>query len=264
VLAISWTGELLGIDSEKAWYSFVSKHFSHLFPYLPSHCRFNRRRRNLWKVTNLLREPILAFLPDEDILLVDRLPVPICDFKRANFSFVPLKGEAINGLRATYGHCATKSLGIFFGFKVDLITSQAGLPLVFTVTNADVDDRAVLSEMIGDFLNHIIIGDKGYVSEPLRRQLKEQYGIDLLAQKRSNQRNPYPPLVKRTINRLRKRVEVTINQLEDPFHLDKVRATTQWGLLTRISDKFAAFTLGALLNQCLGRSMLALKDLAFA
>lgn len=37
--------------------------------------------------------------------------------------------------------------------------------------------------MISEFLNTIIIGDKGYVSEPLRQELKKDYGIDLLAQK---------------------------------------------------------------------------------
>lgn len=264
VLAISWVGELLTIDSENAWCSFVKKQFGDLFPHLPERSRFNRRRRNLWKVTDFLRQRILGMLPSDDILLVDSLPVPICDFKRAYFSKSPLKTEALNGLQATYGHCATKNLGTFLGFRVHLLLSQEGLPLTFVVANADIDDRDVLPQMIESFLNTIVIGDKGYVSDPLRQELKVTYGIDLLAQKRSNQKNPYPPWVKRTINRLRKRIEVSINQLEDQFHLAKVRARTHWGLLTRISDKFAAFTLGAFLNRCLGRPLLALKALAFA
>jgi len=56
----------------------------------------------------------------------------------------PLKSEYINGLRATYGHYATKDLGTYLGFKVHLIVSQQGLPLIFVVSNADVDDRDVL------------------------------------------------------------------------------------------------------------------------
>ncbi len=264
VLAISWVGEIFGIDSENAWYNFVVKHFLHLFPSIPERSFFNRRRRNLWKVTDMLRQKILESLPYGDILIADSLPVPICDFKRAYFSKSPLKGEYINGLRATYGHCATKDLGTYLGFKVHLIVSQQGLPLTFALSNADVDDRDVLPFMIFDFLNTLILGDKGYVSEPLRRELHDDYGISLLAQKRSNQKNPYTRYVRKIINRLRKRVEVTNNQLDDQFNLSKVRARTHWGFLTRICDKFAGFTLAAFINLTIGRPMLALKDLAFA
>ena len=173
-----------------------------------------------------------------------------------------MKSEYINGLRATYGHCATKDLGTYLGFKVHLIVSQQGLPLTFVVSNADIDDRDVLPFMIADFLNTIIIGDKGYISEPLR--LYAEYGISLLTQKRSNQKNSDTRYVRKTINRLRKRVEVTYNQLDDQFNLSKVRARTHWGFLTRICDKFAGFTLGAFINLTIGIPMLALKDLAFA
>jgi len=287
VLTISWVGEIFsqgrttprpqtnGIDSENAWYNFVVKHFLHLFPYIPERSRFNRRRRNLWKVTDILRQKILESLPYGDILIVDSLPVPICDFKRAYFSKSPLKSEYINGLRATYGHCATKDLGTYLGFKVHLIVSQQGLPLTFLVSNADVDDRDVLPsqpslrslrdpKMIADFLNTIILGDKGYISEPLRQELYDDYGISLLTRKRSNQKDTNTRYIRKTINRLRKRVEVTNNQLDDQFNLSKVRARTHWGFLTRVCDKFAGFTLGAFINLTIGRPMLALKDLAFA
>ena len=166
VLAISWVGEMFGIDSEKAWHSFVKKHFSYLFPNIPQRSRFNRRRRNLWKVTDLLRQKLL----DGDILIVDSLPVPICDFRRAYFSKNQMKNSYINGLRATYGHCATKSLGTYLGFRIHLVSSQQGLPLAHAVANADIDDREVLPEMISSFLNSITIGDKGYISESLRQE----------------------------------------------------------------------------------------------
>ena len=70
VLAISWVGEIFGIDSENAWYNFVVKHFLYLFPYIPERSRFNRRRRNLWKVTDMLRQKILENLPYGDILII--------------------------------------------------------------------------------------------------------------------------------------------------------------------------------------------------
>ena len=96
------------------------------------------------------------------------------------------------------------------------------------MSNADIDDRNVLPFMISDFLNTIIIGDKGYVSEPLRQELYDDYGISLLAQKRSNQKNSYTRYIRKIINRLRKRVEVTNNQLDDQFNLSKVRVRTHF------------------------------------
>ena len=70
VIAIAWVGEMVGIDSERAWYSFVIPEFSHLFPHLPQRSRFNRRRRNLWAVSGKLREAINQELPLTEVHLI--------------------------------------------------------------------------------------------------------------------------------------------------------------------------------------------------
>lgn len=74
VITIAWVGEMIGIDSERAWYGFVNKHFAHLFPYLPERSRFNRRRRNLWAISDKLRGAINDQLPLSDIFIADSLP----------------------------------------------------------------------------------------------------------------------------------------------------------------------------------------------
>lgn len=45
IITLSICGELAGIDSENAWYSFVKRNYRHLFPRLCSRTRFNRTRR---------------------------------------------------------------------------------------------------------------------------------------------------------------------------------------------------------------------------
>ena len=45
VITIALLGELLGMDSEKAWYGFVRKNCRALFPQFLERSRFNRRRR---------------------------------------------------------------------------------------------------------------------------------------------------------------------------------------------------------------------------
>ena len=51
IITISLCGELLGVDSENAWFSFVKKNYRHLFPQLCSRSRFNRTRRALMQTT---------------------------------------------------------------------------------------------------------------------------------------------------------------------------------------------------------------------
>ena len=47
IITLSICGELAGIDSENAWYSFVKRNYRHLFPRLCSRTRLNRTRRAL-------------------------------------------------------------------------------------------------------------------------------------------------------------------------------------------------------------------------
>ena len=47
IITISICGELMGIDSENAWYNFVKKNYLYLFPNLCCRSKFNRKRRNL-------------------------------------------------------------------------------------------------------------------------------------------------------------------------------------------------------------------------
>ncbi|MDE0635099.1 MAG: hypothetical protein OXI43_04490 [Candidatus Poribacteria bacterium] len=55
-----------------------------------------------------------------------------------------------------------------------------------------------------------------------------------------------------------------MSQLIDQFNVSRILTKTHWGFLTRLSNKFAGFTLGVFLNQCLGRSLMALKDVVYA
>ena len=50
-----------------------------------------------------------------------------------------------------------------------------------------------------------------------------------------------------------RRIETTISQLSDQFNISRIRVRTLGGL-----------TLGVLLNQYLGRSLMALKDVVYA
>lgn len=63
IITISICGELAGVDSENAWFSFVKKNYRHLFHNLCSRSRFNRTRRALLQTTELLRQKMISVFP---------------------------------------------------------------------------------------------------------------------------------------------------------------------------------------------------------
>ena len=99
-----------------------------------------------------------------DVFSVASFPMPICDFKRAEASKSDLKWADASETLATYGHCAMKSLGTFFGFRGHLITTMDGVPVDFAVVSAGIDDREVLPLFAERGRYPGVLGDKGYVS----------------------------------------------------------------------------------------------------
>lgn len=264
ILTIAWLLELIGKDSELSGYKLIQAQLGHLFRFLPERSRFNRRRRNLCSASEKLRCILIKFLPDDEVFIVDSFPIPLCDFKRAYASTSPLKYADGTGTLATYGKCATKGLDTFLGFRGSVITTAYGLPVDFAIATADTDDREVLPLLCERGTYPIILGDKGYICEALETDLRQTYNVCLLPTRRKNQRTQYPEPFQKLHSQKRRRIETTISQLTDQFNVSRIRAKAHWGFRTRLSNKFAGFTLGVFLNQCLGRSLMALKDVVYA
>ena len=112
IITITICGELVGIDSENAWFSFVKKNYSYLFPNIGSRTRFNRTRRNLLQMMELLREKLLSVfsLPYSRYFVIDSFPLPVCKFGRAHFC------KTFRGYGADYGKCSSKK-ETYFGLK---------------------------------------------------------------------------------------------------------------------------------------------------
>ena len=264
ILAVAWLLEYIGADSERSGYPRLQAELKTVFPTLPERSRFNPRRRNLPGVSEAFRRTLTGFFAETAVFLVDSFPMPICDFKRARASKSDLKWADGSGTLATYGHCATKSLGKFLGFRGHLITTGTGVPVDFAIAPADRDDREVLPLLCERRTYPIILGDTGYISGALQDELLETENTCLLPTLRSNQKQQYSETFRKLQVRVRRRIETTIGQLTEQFCVSRMRARTQWGLQTRMSNKFGACLLGAFLNQCLGYPLMKLKDLVLA
>jgi IS5 family transposase len=248
ILTIALTGETLGVDSETAWYSFVRKNYGELFPSMCDRTRYNRTRRDLAGVTEMLRQRLndtmeLYFSMDR---LIDSFPLEVCEFGRANFC------RAFKGEEADYGYCASKK-ETYFGYKVHTMTTVEGYITDFAVTPASVDDREPVLDLAQSRDEHYyLFGDKGYIDKLLAEFLYEHRNISLIAMKRKNSKDPYPAMIARIIFKMRRRIETTFSQLSGQFNAERVFAKTFHGLLTRLTSKFFAFNLMFFINFALG------------
>ena len=242
IITISVCGELIGIDSESAWFSFVKKNCKHLFPKMGSRSRFNRTRRALLPTTELLREKLLSVfsMPYSQYFIVDSFPLPVCKFGRARYS------HTFRGYGADYGKCASKK-ETYFGYKVHAMITLEGFITTFEITPASTDDREGLRDMTDSLSNITVLGDKGYVGENLTSEMKEQ-GICLMSLKRSNSKSDWPKSVRQLIFRLRRRVETVFSQLSEQLHAERVLAKSFQGLCTRLVNKILAYNICLVLN----------------
>ena len=242
IITISICGELAGIDSENAWFSFVKKNYRYLFPNLCSRSRFNRTRRALLQTTELLRQKLIsAFpIPVSQYFVIDSFPLAVCKFGRARYC------RSFRGYGADYGRCPSKK-ETYFGYKVHAMITLEGYITTFEITPASTDDREGLKDMVGRQSGLVILGDKGYVGQNLIKEMSDQ-GICLMALKRSNSKANWPKPVRQLIFQLRRRVETVFSQLSEQLHAERVLAKSFQGLCTRLVNKILAYNLCLALN----------------
>ena len=139
------------------------------------------------------------------------------------------------------------------------MTTRYRLPVDFAIATADTDDREVHPLFCERDSYPIIIGYKGWTSEALETDLFNTDNTCLLPKRHPNQKAQYPPRFRKLHQKRGRRIETTISQLNEQFNVSRIRARSDWGMLTRFSNKFGVF-----LNNCLGRKLVALKDVIYA
>lgn len=259
IITIALCGELVGVDSENAWYNFVKKNYHHLFPSLCSRSRFNRTRRSLMQVTNLIREKLSSkFEVDENkYFIIDSFPLEVCKFGRARFC----KLFRCDG--ANYGKCPSKKQ-TYFGYKVHALVTLEGFITDFEITPASVDDREGLRDIADSKSDIIILADKGYIGESLCEDMKFQ-GITLLPLKRDDSKDNWSKPVRQLIFKFRRRVETVFSQMSEHLNSERVLAKSFRGLCTRLLNKVLAYNLCLLINSLFKRdcNIANIKGLVF-
>ena len=259
LITMAIVGECCGWDQETVLLSHWREHRD-LFPHQPERSRFNRRRRDLGQVINLVRQAVLQALDlaQDTQCIIDSLPVPVVQFYSVPQASVEWK---IAG--ATFGHCCSKKQAIF-GYKLHLLRTQSGVIRDFELAPANLPDLTVGSELLAGQTDLQVLGDKGYISQAVAADLRAQRHITLLTVPRGNQRRQLSDEFRHLHAHLRQLIKTVNSQLALQFHVETNHAHSFRGLAARLYTKLTAHTLCLWLNRLLGvADVLHLKALAF-
>jgi hypothetical protein len=229
---------LTGHTSEARWLRFASTRLRHLFPYLLAQPGYNKRLRKLagtigWLIGALGRDTSLF---TDDLWVVDSTPVE-CARSRETVKRSDLAGFA------EYGYCASHSR-YFWGLRLHLVCTLAGLPVGFALTGAKADERHVLEQILTDphlaalRVGQIVIADKNYYGRAFETTLNDAR-IELLRPARKGE--PEPPGA-RFFKPLRQHVESIIDTLKGQLNLEQHGGRTITGVVVRVWQRLLALT----------------------
>jgi len=230
---------LLGFSSETRFLRFARRHLTHLFPYVPNQSGYNKRlRASAGQLRALIR--VLATsspLWVDDTWMVDSTPVE-CGRSRETAQRSELAGFA------AYGYCASHSR-YFWGLRLHLVCTPAGLPITFALANPKADEREVLRDLLEvepqlleNRPGQVILADKGYVSAELETFLATHHAA-LLRPARSDE-TPRPGA--RFLKPLRQIIESVNDTLKGQLDLERHGGRTPAGVITRVLQRLLALT----------------------
>ena len=256
VITLEIVGEVLGYDGDEAIWSYFKRHWAAWFPGLGARSTFVRQAADLWRIKQILHERLVVDLGARTAAghIVDGFPITVCKLARAVRSQV-LKAEA------DYGYCAAKR-EYYYGLKAHLLIDLRGVAVGITVTAANVDERDAAYDVLST-IEGLVLGDKGYIRPQFKADC-EALGINLQTPVRRNMKESRPRGWLKLLQRVRRRIETVIGQLEQRFNLAKTRARDVWHLTHQVTRKLLAHTMGIWLNLRQGREPLDLDGLLAA
>jgi hypothetical protein len=215
------TAEVMTVALVAATYLVGNQERSRLFlqehGYIParlSKSRFNRRLHalpdTLWQALFALLAEIAKQTNEEQIYLVDSLPVPVCDNIRI-FRCRLYQDEAFRI------KVASKKRYIY-GLWVHLLVSSIGRSVQMVLAPASVGDITAFRSLPLDLpAGAEIDADAAYTDYLFEDTLAEVVDVHLIAHRKSNSKRPHPGWVAYLADRARKRVETTFSEIAASF-----------------------------------------------
>lgn len=244
VMTLMLAQDFIPYPGETQYLGYMRANYHREFPKLVSQSQYNRRSRGLRHLVELLRREWLVELgvSEPKRLLVDTKPIPVLGYKRTK------RHSAFAG-SAAYGHCAARQLN-YFGYKLVMLTTLDGLPVVYDLVAANTDEREAAEVVLQRVRDCDIFGDKGFIGEDWQADIRQRTGNRLWTAKRANQFLQNPPEFDRLLNSIREHIEGTFHCLQNTGrNIERLLAKTVQGLCTRVILKVTCLVLKHLLRR---------------
>jgi hypothetical protein len=157
---------------------------------------------------------------------------------------------------AAYGYCASHSR-FFWGMRLHLVATPAGLPVAFALCDAKADEREVLRDLLEPGLlegrpGQVIIADKGYASREFEHFLAD-HGATLL---RPARKDEAPRQGARFLRPLRQIIESVNDTLKGQLDLERHGGKSIGGVIVRVLQRLLALTAAIWHNERCGEPVL--------
>jgi len=224
--------QLSGYRNFKTYYTkHVCKNLRKYFPKLVSYNRF----------VELMPEalvPLTLFIYNRRLgkctgfSFIDSTTLDVCDNRRIH-SHKVFKDVAQRGKVST---------GWFYGFKLHLVINEKGEILSFYLTPGDTDDRNLdVIDKLTKGLFGKLIGDKGYISQPLFENLFSK-GIQLITKLKKNMKNKLISLTDKLMLRKRAIIESVNDHLKNICQIEHSRHRSVYNFVVNVIAGLVAYT----------------------
>ena len=239
LLTMAVMSALLGFTSERRWLRYADKELAGMFPRTIGQSGWNKRvRKAFFLFIRVIR--MLAMdtsLWSDDVWVVDSTPVQ-CGCSRETVKRSDAAGWA------EYGYCASHSR-YFWGLRLHLVCTLAGLPVMFALAGAKADERETLLGMLeaardvtAAHPGQVIIGDKNYFGRAFEAELTERELTLLRPVRKGEARRAGQNLFKP----LRQVIESVNWTFKGQLDLERHGGKTPEGILARVLARVLALT----------------------
>lgn len=238
VVTLVLAQDYIPYPSETQYIGFIRANYLDLFPKLIDQSQFNRRARSLHLLVEELRRYwiVQRRCHLRKNYLLDTKPIPVLGYKRC-------KGKSDFAGSANYGHCASRNLD-YFGFKLVAISTLDGIPVIYDLVPANLDERLAAESVIDSLSSCDIFADKGFIGFEWQTSIFDQTNNLIWTPKRSNQHVQNSKNLDRWLSKVRERIEGVFHEIQNTGrNLERLLAKTVWGLRTRIIAKMTSHLL---------------------
>ncbi len=234
LLCLAVAQQLLGVASERRWIRYARKNLTGLFPQLPGQSGYGKRLRASGGLLAAVITELARDVPSwSDLLrLVDSTPLP-CAASRETVKRSELAGAA------GYGYCASHSR-FFWGFRLYLIATAEGMPIIWGLAHPKIGEREVTQAMLAHDhhlvrAGQVILGDKGFAGKDFEAFVRDDLGAHLVRPDRKDEPARFGKLA-----RYRQWIEAIFDTLKGQLTLEDHGGRTLPGVYARVAARLLA------------------------